>query len=125
MAAMDTLSAALSCPCAWSCPRPVVLLSCSHNFCKQCVELALVCQHCAHIDGQFYCPACRKEQLGPSTTEAAGFFFINTLGTLSNERTGDGWPAKRILVARTHTSEGLSGGWGAGLGPRVGACGLM
>nr|XP_055126035.1 uncharacterized protein LOC129478494 [Symphalangus syndactylus] len=38
-----------------------LLLSCSHNFCKQCLELILVCQNCTQVQGRFCCPVCRKD----------------------------------------------------------------
>ncbi|KAJ8784912.1 hypothetical protein J1605_007798 [Eschrichtius robustus] len=59
--AMEALGAVLSCPvCMELFSPPVLLLSCSHNFCKQCLELILVCQNCTHGNGQFCCPVCRK-----------------------------------------------------------------
>ncbi|CAI9171225.1 unnamed protein product [Rangifer tarandus platyrhynchus] len=58
---MEALSAVLSCPvCMELFTPPVLLLSCSHNFCKQCLELVLVNQNCTHVNGQFCCPVCRK-----------------------------------------------------------------
>ncbi|KAG8524035.1 LOW QUALITY PROTEIN: Zinc finger protein 169 [Galemys pyrenaicus] len=58
---MEGLSKVLSCPvCMELFTPPVLLLSCSHNFCKQCLDLVLVCQNCTHADGQFCCPVCRK-----------------------------------------------------------------
>uniref|UniRef100_A0A8C2RVI2 Tripartite motif-containing protein 54 n=1 Tax=Capra hircus TaxID=9925 RepID=A0A8C2RVI2_CAPHI len=58
---MEALGAALSCPvCMELFTPPVLLLSCSHNFCKQCLELILVGQNCTHANGQFCCPVCRK-----------------------------------------------------------------
>ncbi|TKC39377.1 hypothetical protein EI555_009752, partial [Monodon monoceros] len=63
--AMEALGAVLSCPvCVCVCVElftpAVLLLSCSHNFCKQCLELILMCQNCTHSNGQFCCPVCRK-----------------------------------------------------------------
>ncbi|XP_055206056.2 tripartite motif-containing protein 55-like [Gorilla gorilla gorilla] len=40
---------------------PALLLSCSHNFCKQCLELILVYQNCTQVQGWFCCPVCRKD----------------------------------------------------------------
>lgn len=102
-ATMEALGSVLSCPvCLELFTPPVLLLSCSHNFCKQCLELILVCQHCTHVDGQFCCPVCRKVRvLGSSTiftTEAADFFLVGTPWDLSHERTGDGWPTKWRLA---------------------------
>ncbi|XP_011383085.1 tripartite motif-containing protein 54 [Pteropus vampyrus] len=58
---MEALGSVLSCPmCTELFTPPVLFLSCSHNFCKQCLELILVCQDCIHVDGQFCCPVCRK-----------------------------------------------------------------
>ncbi|XP_068829738.1 tripartite motif-containing protein 54-like [Capricornis sumatraensis] len=58
---MEALGAVLSCPvCMELFTPPVLLLSCSHNFCKQCLELILVGQNCTHANGQFCCPVCRK-----------------------------------------------------------------
>ncbi|XP_037350149.1 tripartite motif-containing protein 54 isoform X2 [Talpa occidentalis] len=58
---MEGLSKVLSCPvCMELFTPPVLLLSCSHNFCKQCLDLVLVCQNCTHDNGQFCCPVCRK-----------------------------------------------------------------
>ncbi|OWK07248.1 hypothetical protein Celaphus_00017007 [Cervus elaphus hippelaphus] len=59
--AMEALGAVLSCPvCMELFTPPVLLLSCSHNFCKRCLELILVSQNCAHVNGQICCPVCRK-----------------------------------------------------------------
>ncbi|XP_069396909.1 tripartite motif-containing protein 54-like [Delphinus delphis] len=58
---MEALGAVLSCPVCMELFTPaVLLLSCSHNFCKQCLELILMCQNCTHGNGQFCCPVCRK-----------------------------------------------------------------
>ncbi|TEA40350.1 hypothetical protein DBR06_SOUSAS26010006, partial [Sousa chinensis] len=58
---MEVLGAVLSCPVCMELFTPaVLLLSCSHNFCKQCLELILMCQNCTHGNGQFCCPVCRK-----------------------------------------------------------------
>ncbi|XP_058157433.1 tripartite motif-containing protein 54 [Dasypus novemcinctus] len=58
---MEALGKVLSCPvCMELFTPPVLVLSCSHNFCQQCLELILVCHNSSHIDGQFCCPVCRK-----------------------------------------------------------------
>ncbi|XP_074054462.1 tripartite motif-containing protein 54-like isoform X1 [Macrotis lagotis] len=58
---MEALGKVLSCPvCLDLFTPPVLVLSCSHNFCKQCLEQILLCQNCTHVNGQFCCPVCRK-----------------------------------------------------------------
>ena len=95
--AMEALSAVLSCPvCMELFTPPVLLLSCSHNFCKQCLELILVCQNCTHVNGQFCCPVCRKvrEAWDPSAADIADFFLVNTSLNLCNKGAKVIWPAK-------------------------------
>ncbi|KAM9206547.1 LOW QUALITY PROTEIN: uncharacterized protein PS065_014584 [Dugong dugon] len=54
-------SKVMSCPtCLELFTPPVLLLPCSRNFCRQCLELILVYQNCTHFNGQFCCPVCRK-----------------------------------------------------------------
>ncbi|XP_069499671.1 tripartite motif-containing protein 54-like [Ambystoma mexicanum] len=61
LAAMEPLGKVLSCPVCLELLRPPVLvLSCSHNFCKPCVEEILLRQDCTHVNGHFSCPICRK-----------------------------------------------------------------
>ncbi|XP_009330857.1 PREDICTED: tripartite motif-containing protein 54-like [Pygoscelis adeliae] len=58
---METLRQTLSCPvCLELFTPPVLVLSCAHNFCKQCLEKILQHQNCHHINGFFHCPLCRK-----------------------------------------------------------------
>ncbi|XP_029453367.1 tripartite motif-containing protein 54 [Rhinatrema bivittatum] len=58
---MEALGKVLSCPvCLEFFTPPVLVLSCSHNFCKQCVKQILLSQNCTHVNGSFYCPVCRK-----------------------------------------------------------------
>ncbi|KAM6126497.1 putative E3 ubiquitin-protein ligase MID2 [Phoenicopterus ruber ruber] len=58
---METLRQALSCPvCLELFTPPVLVLSCAHNFCKQCLEKILLHQNCHHVNGFFHCPLCRK-----------------------------------------------------------------
>ena len=104
--AMEALSAVLSCPvCMELFTPPVLLLSCSHNFCKQCLELILVCQNCTHVNGQFCCPVCRKvrEAWDPSAADIADFFLVNTSLNLCNKRAKVIWPAKwRLSGQNSH-----------------------
>lgn len=96
-ATMETLNTPLFCLlCMELFPPSMLLLSCSHNFCKQCLELILLCQYYTHVHGQFCCPVYRKVRgvLDPCTPEAANFFLVSTSGTLLHERSVDGWPAK-------------------------------
>lgn len=129
--AMEALGAVLSCPvCVELFTPAVLLLSCSHNFCKQCLELILTCQNCTHSNGQFCCPVCRKvrEAWGPSAPEIADFFLVITSWIYSITELGIFGLQNEDWLARTHISGGLSGGgWGEGLedmvGPRAGATG--
>ncbi|XP_075795796.1 tripartite motif containing 13 isoform X2 [Pelodiscus sinensis] len=58
---MEALGEALSCPvCLELFTPPVLVLTCAHNFCKQCLEKILLRQNCSHVNGQFCCPMCRK-----------------------------------------------------------------
>ncbi|CAM5155031.1 unnamed protein product [Natator depressus] len=58
---MEALGEALSCPvCLELFTPPVLVLTCAHNFCKQCLEKILIRQNCSHVNGQFCCPMCRK-----------------------------------------------------------------
>uniref|UniRef100_A0A8C0QRN5 RING-type domain-containing protein n=1 Tax=Chelonoidis abingdonii TaxID=106734 RepID=A0A8C0QRN5_CHEAB len=58
---MEALGEALSCPvCLELFTPPVLVLTCAHNFCKQCLEKILIHQNCSHVNGQFCCPMCRK-----------------------------------------------------------------
>nr|XP_013803163.1 PREDICTED: E3 ubiquitin-protein ligase Midline-1-like [Apteryx mantelli mantelli] len=58
---MEALREVLSCPvCLDLFTPPVLVLSCTHNFCKQCLEKILIHQNCRHVNGHFHCPLCRK-----------------------------------------------------------------
>nr|XP_020654117.1 E3 ubiquitin-protein ligase Midline-1 [Pogona vitticeps] len=58
---MEALAQVLSCPvCLEFFTPPVLVLSCSHNFCRKCLEKILIRQNCSHVNGQFSCPMCRK-----------------------------------------------------------------
>ncbi|XP_077181709.1 tripartite motif-containing protein 54-like [Paroedura picta] len=58
---MEALAQALSCPvCLDLFSPPVLLLPCTHNFCKKCLDEILIHQNCSHVNGQFNCPMCRK-----------------------------------------------------------------
>ncbi|XP_040424495.1 E3 ubiquitin-protein ligase Midline-1-like isoform X1 [Cygnus olor] len=58
---MEALREALLCPvCLELFTPPVLVLSCAHNFCKQCLEKILIHQNCHHVNGHFHCPLCRK-----------------------------------------------------------------
>uniref|UniRef100_A0A6I8N0R2 Tripartite motif containing 54 n=1 Tax=Ornithorhynchus anatinus TaxID=9258 RepID=A0A6I8N0R2_ORNAN len=59
--AMEALGKVLTCPiCLDLFTPPVIVLNCSHNFCKMCLDQILLCQNCTHMNGQFCCPVCRK-----------------------------------------------------------------
>ncbi|MBN3325371.1 TRI55 protein, partial [Atractosteus spatula] len=58
---MEGLYKELSCPvCLELFSPPVLELPCSHNYCKQCITKTLISQNCTHVNGQFFCPMCRK-----------------------------------------------------------------
>ncbi|XP_013043207.3 E3 ubiquitin-protein ligase TRIM63-like isoform X1 [Anser cygnoides] len=58
---MEALREVLLCPvCLELFTPPVLVLSCTHNFCKQCLEKILIHQNCHHVNGHFHCPLCRK-----------------------------------------------------------------
>ncbi|XP_062977676.1 tripartite motif-containing protein 54-like [Elgaria multicarinata webbii] len=58
---MEALGQVLSCPvCLELFTPPVLVLPCTHNFCKKCLEKILIRQNCSHVNGQFSCPMCRK-----------------------------------------------------------------
>nr|XP_015203596.1 PREDICTED: tripartite motif-containing protein 55-like isoform X2 [Lepisosteus oculatus] len=58
---MEGLYKELSCPvCLELFTPPVLELPCSHNYCKQCITKTLISQNCTHVNGQFFCPMCRK-----------------------------------------------------------------
>uniref|UniRef100_A0A8C4XH20 RING-type domain-containing protein n=1 Tax=Erpetoichthys calabaricus TaxID=27687 RepID=A0A8C4XH20_ERPCA len=59
--AMDWLNSELSCPvCLELFTPPVLVLPCSHNFCKRCIQQTLLDQNQALETRRFCCPICRK-----------------------------------------------------------------
>uniref|UniRef100_A0A8C3D3T7 RING-type domain-containing protein n=1 Tax=Cairina moschata TaxID=8855 RepID=A0A8C3D3T7_CAIMO len=62
---LSSLREALLCPvCLELFTPPVLVLSCAHNFCKQCLEKILIHQNYHHVNGHFHCPLCRKVSRG-------------------------------------------------------------
>ncbi|GAB0194751.1 E3 ubiquitin-protein ligase Midline-1 [Grus japonensis] len=58
---METLRQTLLCPlCLELFTLPILVLSCTHNFCKQCLEKILLHQNRHHVNGFFHCPLCRQ-----------------------------------------------------------------
>ncbi|KAM6344533.1 tripartite motif-containing protein 54-like [Alca torda] len=58
---METWRQMLSCPvCLELFTPPILVLPCTHNFCKQCLEKITLHQNCHHVNGFFHCPLCRK-----------------------------------------------------------------
>ncbi|XP_040424497.1 tripartite motif containing 13-like isoform X3 [Cygnus olor] len=83
---MEALREALLCPvCLELFTPPVLVLSCAHNFCKQCLEKILIHQNCHHVNGHFHCPLCRKESeklINELTADATDTkVMIDTVGT--------------------------------------------
>lgn len=106
--------------CARSCSRPVLLLSCPNNFCKQCLELSSVTRAAALPAGSSAAPcAGRRGGSGPLGTEAAAFSLASAPQDLPHGRTGDVHPAERRLAGQNHTFGGPSW-WGGGAGLRHG-----
>ncbi|XP_051777478.1 tripartite motif-containing protein 54-like [Erpetoichthys calabaricus] len=59
--AMDWLNSELSCPvCLELFTPPVLVLPCSHNFCKRCIQQTLLDQNQVLETRRFCCPVCRK-----------------------------------------------------------------
>ncbi|XP_049626864.1 tripartite motif-containing protein 54-like [Suncus etruscus] len=88
---MDALNELLTCPvCMDLFHPPVLLLSCSHNFCQQCLELVLVGQNCTSNQGQFCCPLCRKVRawtlLPPEAAEVFQVIYLKERGIKELQR---------------------------------------
>lgn len=96
---------------------PGAALSCSHNFCKKCLELILVCQSDAHASRRFCCPVCRK--VGAVRGPWLSSFLQPVLRGPAHESSWDVWPKR----------EDWRGAWRADLedrwGPSIGVTGYM